>query len=115
MDLGVKEMSEQEIRRLEKYDVKSITRTDARDCYDVILTPRLRPEVRLRIRKEDLARLAAAVTSNKNDVWELNLDLGTLYEVVEDNKIIPIGLKHLVSAEIDDEETAHFYGYYKGE
>lgn len=107
-------MSEQEIRRLEGYDVKSITRTDARDCYDVVLTPRPLPEVRLRIRKEDLSRLAAAVTSNRNGVWELNLDCGTLYEVVEDNKIIPIGLRHLVSAEIDD-ETTHFYGYYKGD
>jgi hypothetical protein len=37
MDLGVKEMNEQEIRRLEGYDVKSITRTDACDCYDAVL------------------------------------------------------------------------------
>ena len=48
---GGRRMSEQEIRRLEGYDVKSITRTDARDCYDVVLTPRPLPDVRLRIRK----------------------------------------------------------------
>lgn len=121
MDLGVKEMSEQEIRRLEGYDVKSITRTDARDCYDVILTPRLRPEVRLRIRKEDLTRLAAVMTFNEDGIWELNLDKGSLYSSInngskEEQRFgYSSGIRYLVSAEIDDEETAHYYGYHKGD
>lgn len=113
MDLGVKEMSEQEIRLLEGYDLKSITRADDCDCYDVVLTPRPKPEVRLRIRKEDLIRIAIAETANKDGVWELDVDRGTLYEVLGDSKLIP-KLKHLVSAEIDG-EAAHFYGYYKEE
>lgn len=106
-------MSEQEIRRLVGYDVKSITRTDAGDCYDAVLTPRPLPDVRLRIRKEDLVRLAIATLSNEAGIWELDIDSGTLYEVLGENKAIP-KLKHLVAAEIDG-ETTHFYGYHKEE
>ena len=113
MDLGVKEMSEQEIRRLVGYDVKSITRTDACDCYDVVLTPRPLPDVRLRIRKEDLTRLAEVMARNKDGLWRLNLDCGSLYE--EEQRLgYSTGIPHLVSAEID-EETTHFYGYHKGD
>lgn len=109
--LGVKEMNEQERRRLDGYDLKSITRADDCDCYDVVLTPRPLPEVRVRIREVDLIRLAIAETANKDGVWELDIDCGTLFEVLGDSKLIP-RLKHLVSAEIDG-EAAHFYGYYK--
>lgn len=114
-------MEEQEIRRLDGYDVKSIRRTDARDCYDVILTPRPKPEVRLRIRKEDLTRLAAVMTFNEDGIWELNLDKGSLYSSInkgskeEQHFGYSSGIRYLVSAEIDDEKTAHYYGYHKGD
>lgn len=112
-------MDEQEIKRLVGYDVKSITRTDACDCYDVVLTPRPLPDVRLRIRKEDLASLAAAIVSNEDGTWELNIDRGSLYSVSNDSEEAPsfgysTGIHNLVSAEID-RETTHYYGYHKGD
>lgn len=73
-------MSEQEIKQLEGYDLKSITRADDCDCYDVVLTPRPLPDVRLRIRKEDLSRLAEIISRNKDGAWRLDLDCGSLYE-----------------------------------
>lgn len=104
-------MDEQEIRRLEGYDVKSITRTDARDCYGVILTPRPLPDVRLCIRKEDLTRLAEIMARNKDGLWRLNLDCGSLIE--EEQRLgYSTGIPHLVSAEIGEEIT-HFYGIRK--
>lgn len=104
---------------MEGYELKSITRADDCDCYDVILTPRPKPEVRLRIRKEDLVKLAVAETSNKDGIWELNLDSGSLYSIKNGSEEEPrfgysTGIYHLVSAEID-EEAAHFYGYHKGD
>lgn len=107
-------MSEQEIRRLEGYDLKSITRANDCDCYDVVLTPRPQPEVRLRIREEDLARLAAAVTSNEDGVWELDMDCGSLYDVAKGSEEAPRfgfsnGIRSLVAVEVYGEAT-HFYG-----
>lgn len=104
-------MSEQDIRRLVGYDVGSVTRTDTGDCYDVVLTPRPLPEVRLRIRKEDLARLAEIVVRNEDGLWRLNLDCGSLYEE-EWGLGYSSGIDHLVGAEIGD-GCSHFYGYHK--
>lgn len=96
-------MNDDDIMFLQNYAVTSIAQTeDCVDAYDVMLTPRPRPRVALRIRKQDLRRLVDAMEMSQ-DEWYLNLDAGALKTHGE------LGVNKLISAEVDGEEL-HFYG-----
>ena len=92
---------------LRNYAVTSIVRPeDCADVYDVILTPCPRPNVTLRIRKQDLRRLVYAMETTGGD-WYLNLDTG---ELSSGRGCVD----QVVSAEVDGEGGLHFYGIRKG-
>lgn len=92
---------------LRNYAVTSIVAPeDCADVYDVILTPCPRPKVSLRIRKQDLSRLALAMETTAGD-WYLNVDTGELSSGRG-------SVDRAVSAEVEGEEL-HFYGIRKEE
>lgn len=101
-------MNDDNIMFLQNYAVTSIVAPeDCADVYDVILTPCPRPKVTLRIRKQDLRRLALAMEESLGE-WYLNLDAGALKTHGD------VGLDKLISAEVDGEEGLHFYGIRDG-
>jgi hypothetical protein len=105
MGLGVREMNDDDIMFLQNYAVTSIVQPeDCADAYDAILTPCPRPKVTLRIRKQDLTRLALATETTAGD-WYLNVDTGELSSGRG-------SVDQVVSVEVEGEEL-HFYGIRK--
>lgn len=90
---------------LRNYAVTSIVQPeDCADVYDVVLAPRPRPNVTLRIRKQDLRQLVWAMETTAGD-WYLNLDTG---ELSSGRGCVD----QVVSAEVAG-KVGHFYGVRK--
>lgn len=95
------------IKYLTDYDVTSITKpSDSNTCYDVVLTPQPRPVVRLRIRKQDLSALVAAMNECEREKcgWRLDMDKGSILTSAGTS-----GVRKLISADIDGKGLC-FYG-----
>ena len=95
------------VKYLPDYDVTSITKpSDSDTCYDVVLTPRPRPAVRLRIRKQDLSALVAAMTECEREKcgWRLDMDAGSILTTAGSS-----GVRKLISADVDG-NGLNFYG-----